>query len=126
MRLLPISVGLLASTGVHAQVHDIPAVDKMVSSVMNSLSAYTEFATPAATAAATAAVPTGNSTVHEHVSFHANAAASYWLESIKHQGIAAFNSNPSGYKVFRNVKDYGARGMFPLLNLTWLLIEIPR
>ncbi|KAG6854164.1 hypothetical protein C0991_009816 [Blastosporella zonata] len=34
----------------------------------------------------------------------------YWLESIKHQGIAAFNSNPSGYQVFRNVKDFGAKG----------------
>ncbi|KAG6845237.1 hypothetical protein H0H87_012229 [Tephrocybe sp. NHM501043] len=34
----------------------------------------------------------------------------YWLESIKHQGIAAYNSNPSGYQVFRNVKDFGAKG----------------
>lgn len=37
--------------------------------------------------------------------------ASYWLADIKHQGIAAFNSNPSNYTVFRNVKDYGAVGM---------------
>lgn len=36
---------------------------------------------------------------------------SYWLEDITHQGVAAFNPNPSGYKVFRNVKEYGARGM---------------
>ena len=36
----------------------------------------------------------------------------YWLADITHQGIAAFNPNPSGYKVFRNVKEYGARGMF--------------
>ncbi|KAL0580418.1 hypothetical protein V5O48_001571 [Marasmius crinis-equi] len=34
----------------------------------------------------------------------------YWLQNIKHQGIAAFNSNPSGYQVFRNVKDFGAKG----------------
>ena len=34
----------------------------------------------------------------------------YWLEKIKHQGIAAYNPNPTGYKVFRNVKDYGAVG----------------
>ncbi|EEB93769.1 hypothetical protein MPER_07535, partial [Moniliophthora perniciosa FA553] len=27
----------------------------------------------------------------------------YWLQTIKHQGSAAFNSNPSGYQVFRNV-----------------------
>ncbi|EME45017.1 glycoside hydrolase family 55 protein [Dothistroma septosporum NZE10] len=32
------------------------------------------------------------------------------METIKHQGIAAFNSNPSGYQVFRNVKDFGAKG----------------
>jgi glucan 1,3-beta-glucosidase len=41
-----------------------------------------------------------------------NAAASYWLEGMQRQGTAAFNKNPAGYKVFRNVKDYGARGGF--------------
>src|ERR1700761_1414055 len=34
----------------------------------------------------------------------------YWLADIKHQGIAAFNPNPDTYEVFRNVKDYGAKG----------------
>lgn len=34
----------------------------------------------------------------------------YWLADIKHQGVAAFNSNPSEYQVFRNVKDFGAKG----------------
>ncbi|KAL7283547.1 hypothetical protein ACG7TL_002981 [Trametes sanguinea] len=34
----------------------------------------------------------------------------YWMQNIKHQGIAAFNSNPSSYQVFRNVKDFGAKG----------------
>jgi glucan 1,3-beta-glucosidase len=29
---------------------------------------------------------------------------------VKHQGIAAFNPNPSNYTVFRNVKDFGAKG----------------
>ena len=37
---------------------------------------------------------------------------SYWLADITHQGVAAFNPNPSRYRVFRNVKEYGARGMF--------------
>ena len=37
---------------------------------------------------------------------------SYWMADITHQGVAAFNPNPSGYRVFRNVKEYGARGMF--------------
>ncbi|KAG6333026.1 hypothetical protein ID866_6061 [Astraeus odoratus] len=34
----------------------------------------------------------------------------YWLETIKHQGISAFNPSPSTYQVFRNVKDFGAKG----------------
>jgi hypothetical protein len=34
----------------------------------------------------------------------------FWMESIKHQGTAAFNSDPKSYKVFRNVKDFGAKG----------------
>jgi len=37
------------------------------------------------------------------------ASSSYWLEDIKHQGISAFN--PNNYTVFRNVKDYGAKGV---------------
>lgn len=36
--------------------------------------------------------------------------APYWLENIKHQGNASFNPNPSNYTIFRNVKDFGARG----------------
>ncbi|KAF9483862.1 exo-beta-1,3-glucanase [Pholiota conissans] len=40
------------------------------------------------------------------------AAASdpFWLQNIKHQGLSAFNANPSSYQVFRNVKDFGAKG----------------
>lgn len=34
--------------------------------------------------------------------------AAYWMESIPHQGLAPYAG--SGYTVFRNVKDYGARG----------------
>lgn len=34
----------------------------------------------------------------------------FWLENIKHQGTAAFNPDPSSYQVFRNVKDFGAKG----------------
>jgi glucan 1,3-beta-glucosidase len=40
------------------------------------------------------------------------AGSSWWLEQIEKQGMAAFNNNPAGYKVFRNVKDYGAKGEF--------------
>ena len=34
----------------------------------------------------------------------------YWLADVKHQGIAAFNPSPNTYQVFRNVKDFGAKG----------------
>ena len=34
----------------------------------------------------------------------------YWLETIHHQGTAAFNSDPTSYQVFRNVKDFEAKG----------------
>ena len=44
------------------------------------------------------------------VSVDATDDASYWLADIAHQGIAAFNSDPSTYTVFRNVMDYGAKG----------------
>lgn len=40
--------------------------------------------------------------------------AQYWLENIKHQGLSPFNPNASTYQVFRNVKDFGAKGMFTL------------
>lgn len=36
-------------------------------------------------------------------------ANSYWLEHIHHQGVSAFNTDRS-YQVFRNVKDFGAKG----------------
>ncbi|KAF3927655.1 hypothetical protein ABW21_db0201676 [Orbilia brochopaga] len=38
------------------------------------------------------------------------AAGAYWLGDVQHQGVAAFNANPGAYKVFRNVKDFGAKG----------------
>ncbi|KAG8956019.1 hypothetical protein FRC04_006468 [Tulasnella sp. 424] len=34
----------------------------------------------------------------------------HWMQTIKRQGISAYNPNPTTYKVFRNVQDYGAKG----------------
>lgn len=34
----------------------------------------------------------------------------YWLENIQHQGLAPFAPNATKYKVFRNVREYGAVG----------------
>lgn len=40
----------------------------------------------------------------------AGAGDPFWLETIEHKGTSAYNADPAGYKVFRNVKDYGAKG----------------
>ncbi|KAH6618327.1 glycoside hydrolase family 55 protein [Chaetomium sp. MPI-SDFR-AT-0129] len=42
------------------------------------------------------------------VSVTTSSCDDFWLEKIKHQGVAPFGGD--GYKVFRNVKDYGAKG----------------
>lgn len=36
-------------------------------------------------------------------------ASTYWYENIAKQGVAPFA--PSGYTVYRNVKDFGAKGI---------------
>jgi glucan 1,3-beta-glucosidase len=36
------------------------------------------------------------------------AASSYWLSSIARQGTIGYGT--AGYQIFRNVKDFGARG----------------
>ncbi|KAI0746044.1 beta-1,3-glucanase [Earliella scabrosa] len=40
----------------------------------------------------------------------ASPSTPFWMESIAHRGSAPFNGNPTGYQVFRNVKDFGAKG----------------
>jgi len=40
----------------------------------------------------------------------------YWLADISHQGIAPFQSS-GAYKVFRNVMDYGAKGILIILDI---------
>ena len=40
----------------------------------------------------------------------ADPKAPYWLERVPHRGTSAYNPNPAGYQVFRNVKDFGAIG----------------
>ncbi|KAK2042762.1 glucan 1,3-beta-glucosidase [Colletotrichum somersetense] len=37
------------------------------------------------------------------------AKATYWMEDVLHQGISAYHPDPN-YQVFRNVKDFGAKG----------------
>lgn len=35
---------------------------------------------------------------------------SFWMEGLKHNGTMAFNPDPTRYVVWRNVKDFGAKG----------------
>ena len=49
-------------------------------------------------------------------SIEAADGAEYWLESISHQGVSPLG--PSGYTVFRNVKDFGAKGELANLCVT--------
>jgi hypothetical protein len=75
----------------------------------------------------TKSTATGTATVVKSSTSSARAANSspssvstpYWLEQIKHQGVAAFNPSPGTYQVFRNVKDFGAKG--ELSNSRWML-----
>jgi glucan 1,3-beta-glucosidase len=50
------------------------------------------------------------SNVTEVQSQLAAAADGFWMSEMAGKGYAAFNPNPSSYKVFRNVRDYGAVG----------------
>jgi glucan 1,3-beta-glucosidase len=70
-------------------------------------------ASPTVAAAAESSAAVGHSSNLAAAAAAAAAVAdpAYWLANIAHQGIAAFNPNPSTYKVFRNVKDYGAKGV---------------
>jgi hypothetical protein len=43
--------------------------------------------------------------------------AAYWMEQIAHRGKSSFNPD-STYTIFRNVKDYGARGDGGMANIS--------
>ena len=92
---------------------DIPEVRAAIANQLDEFKAYPAYtAGPTGSAKAVAALPTPQALVQvlgQQAQAAAVAAAPYWYETINHQGIAAFNGN-SGYKVFRNVKSYGAKG----------------
>ena len=64
---------------------------------------------------------TGNSSFDvpgSTVSSNSTANTPFWLEKIKHQGVAAFRKD-STYQVFRNVKDFGAKGRYRHSEVLW-------
>jgi glucan 1,3-beta-glucosidase len=88
---------------VSAEVLDIPEVDHVVSAALSEFSVYKDYHGPTGTAAAKVAAATAGV---QHAQLVADPA--YWLADITHQGNAPFAG--SGYAVFRNVMDYGAKG----------------
>ncbi|PKX93882.1 exo-beta-1,3-glucanase Exg0 [Aspergillus novofumigatus IBT 16806] len=54
------------------------------------------------------AVPTPDS-LDLHANLARDTASSFWVANIKRQGAVAFGQS-SGYQVYRNVKDFGAKG----------------
>ncbi|KAI0433794.1 glycoside hydrolase family 55 protein [Xylaria sp. FL1042] len=82
----------------------IPAVEDAVSLQLAEFSAYY------ADAANKTFDSSDATSSHEARAVKERQTSSYWYETIAHQGLSAFNDNPTTYKVYRNVKDYGAIG----------------
>ena len=82
--------------GAACEQFKIPEVDAIVGLTLKKHSSYVHYA--------------GNAS--ETSSGISKRASSYWYKNIAHQGISAFG--PSGYTVYYNVKDYGAKGNFAL------------
>jgi len=101
---------LVAVSGVAAQhVHyKIPQVEYFVQSMTREYGNWANYHGPTGTGLRPR--PT-----HTKVPPRPSNVCSYWLENIQHQGVAAFNPDPTGYQVFRNVKDFGAVGTYDVL-----------
>ncbi len=112
MKLLSASLCLFV-VGIQGIQFEPSTVGYMVSEIKDRYSAYIDF----------------NGTADHSASISANEteaqilprATAYWYENIAHQGISAFG--PSGYAVYRNVKDYGATGTSHVLPSLLILKE---
>ena len=78
-------------------------------SKLSTVSSYSATPDPTVAPYSTKSNGTGSSSSPSQTGI-SGTCASYWLEGAKHQGVASFNPNPDNYTVFRNVKDFGARG----------------
>lgn len=93
---------LLAATA-KAHTLEIPEVQSILSEIVSKYEPYVHYDGPTETA-------------KPDLSIVARAAAAtptdpaYFLAGVAHQGYAPYAPTPSAYKVFRNVKDYGAKG----------------
>ena len=100
---------------IEARQFPIPVVDAVVDGARRDFSKYIDHL-PSPGSTNVTRRPNGFST--------AAAGQAYWYEGIAHQGTSAFGA--AGYRVYRNVKDFGARGkeaeliFFPSIRLTFL------
>jgi glucan 1,3-beta-glucosidase len=79
-----------------------------VSSTKSSSSLSSSSSTITTTATTTTSISTTTTTTTTTTSSAPAQCTDFWLEKTTHQGSAPFA--PKGYKVFRNVKDFGAYG----------------
>ncbi|KAK0252307.1 hypothetical protein LTS09_012652 [Friedmanniomyces endolithicus] len=102
--LAPLLAAITTTRAQHIKL-EIPEVDEYVHSMLGEFDHWTHYPGPSPTywhhpsPRPTKPVPPKPTN-----------QCAYWLADIKHQGIAAFNPAPSTYQVFRNVKDFGAKG----------------
>lgn len=102
MNLLSSALVLFA-LGAEGIQFEPPAVAAIVSEVKDKYAPYIQYNGTAAPEAVISPADTAASILSRQ-------STDYWYEEIAHQGISAFG--PSGYVVYRNVKDYGAKGTF--------------
>lgn len=95
MKLIHSTIVSLFVIGVTCRQFHIPAVDEVVRDILGKDNAYIHFH--------------GNHSDSSSL-IERQTSSSYWYENIQHQGVSAFG--PSGYRVYRNVRDYGATGTF--------------
>lgn len=104
--LLPLLASLATAQWPGSWGHEPPEVISLVHSMQSEYSQWTGYHGPTQFPHPPYPKPTATSTSAAAGSTN---TCAYWMEDIKHQGIAAFNPTP-GYQVFRNVKDFGAKG----------------
>jgi len=101
--------------GVTCNQLQIPEVEEVVASILQKYSSHVNFKSNVTDVSASKPAP--------DVHTDSAATSSYWYENIAHQGISAFG--PSGYTVYRNVKDYGATGFCLPSPLLFVLMLTP-
>ena len=101
MSLLRAAIVSTLVLGAACRQFEIPEVASTVGKIINKLDSYVHYH---GNHSDTAAIPASS----DMASIIPRQSTPYWYEEIAHQGISAFG--PSGYAVYRNVKDYGATG----------------